>query len=288
MIYDFLKALGQEKTNTIDDFHITTFSVLNKTAPIGMPPYSKDFYQINFITKAYSSKIRVDDKASGLVNNTLYFVSPQHIYSWKRAEKIEGYLIYFKMDFLNLFKLDFDEEFDGLFSLKEDNLLRLDKSEAEQIENAIKTMRFGYEGEERFRQQQLISNLVSFLYLIKGMKVRKTQQVQTNSKTNKTIKQFRNLVRNRFIAEKSVQYYAEQLSVSPNYLNELSKKERMVSPKRYIQNFILREAKNLLAHTKKDVAEIAFHLGYEEPTHFTRFFKAQTKVTPLAFRKNLL
>ncbi len=287
MIRHFLEALGQEKTNTIDGFHITTFSVLNKTAPIGMPPYSKDFYQINLITKAYSSEIRMDDKASGLANNTLYFVSPQHIYSWKRAEKIEGYLIYFKKDFLDLFKLDIDDEFDTLFSLKGDNLLGLDELEAERMENAIKTMLSCYDGGDRFKQQLLISNLVSLLYLIKGMKVKETKEVEINNRTNRTIKQFKNLVRNRFMVEKSVQYYAEQLSVTPNYLNELSKKERMVSPKRYIQDFIIREAKNLLAYSKKDVAEIAFHLGYEEPTHFTRFFKTQTQLTPLAFRKNL-
>ena len=45
-------------------------------------------------------------------------------------------------------------------------------------------------------------------------------------------------------------------------------------------------ARELLAQTPLQVSEIARSVGYDDPLQFSRFFKAQTGVSPLAYRKN--
>ena len=109
-----------------------------------------------------------------------------------------------------------------------------------------------------------------------------------NNKQNKKFTQFRNLVKNRFLVEKTVKYYASQLHITPNYLNEISKRESQKTAKQIILEHILQEAKNLLIYTNKDINEIAFYLGFDEPTHFIRFFKKSTQSTPSIYRKQHL
>jgi AraC-like DNA-binding protein len=48
------------------------------------------------------------------------------------------------------------------------------------------------------------------------------------------------------------------------------------------------EAKRLMHFTDKQNQEIAFDLGFNDPAHFSRFFKKMTQMTPSEYRENLL
>jgi len=47
---------------------------------------------------------------------------------------------------------------------------------------------------------------------------------------------------------------------------------------------VINKAKIALRYTDKSIADIAFDLGFEEQTTFTRFFKRMTTITPSMFR----
>ena len=55
--------------------------------------------------------------------------------------------------------------------------------------------------------------------------------------------------------------------------------------KQFVNQRILLESKRLLAYTETSVKEIAWQLGFEEATHFGKFFKKEMQKTPLTFRK---
>jgi AraC-like DNA-binding protein len=57
-----------------------------------------------------------------------------------------------------------------------------------------------------------------------------------------------------------------------------------MSAKAFISARINLEAKRLLAHTVLPVSVIAERLGFEEATHFSKFFKRNTGCTPTEFR----
>ncbi len=54
----------------------------------------------------------------------------------------------------------------------------------------------------------------------------------------------------------------------------------------WISEKTIAEAQALLAQTSKPIKEVAYQLGFQEPTHFSRFFKKQTGLTPSAFRRS--
>ncbi|MBR9847693.1 MAG: AraC family transcriptional regulator [Algicola sp.] len=82
----------------------------------------------------------------------------------------------------------------------------------------------------------------------------------------------------------NVAYCGKKLGVSPNYLNDLLKKETGKSAIEHIHLFIIELAKNKLLGSKKTISNIAFELGFDYPAHFTRLFKKNTGFSPSEFR----
>lgn len=96
---------------------------------------------------------------------------------------------------------------------------------------------------------------------------------------------FRLLLEQHFATLKSPSAYAQQLHVSPNHLNAMLKQETGFSVSYWISHAIVLEAKRLLVYSTLDVKEIAAWLGYTDGPYFSRLFKKQAGVSPVAFRQ---
>ena len=83
----------------------------------------------------------------------------------------------------------------------------------------------------------------------------------------------------------SVAYFAEKCCYSPKYFGELVKTETGKTAKEFINDRVLRSAKQLLDDDMLSIAQVSQRLGFEYPQHFVRFFKAQTGSTPSEYRK---
>lgn len=95
---------------------------------------------------------------------------------------------------------------------------------------------------------------------------------------------FKQLVEQEFKKMKQVQQYADQLNISPSYLNELIKKTTGTTPIELIHERIIIEAKRMLYYTTMSSKEIAYQLGYEDYSYFSTFFKKRVGVSPSQFR----
>ena len=95
---------------------------------------------------------------------------------------------------------------------------------------------------------------------------------------------FRELVNEHFRTETGVEFYAERLCVTPNYLNRIVRQTLGKSTKGYIQSRRIEEARHLLRYTSLPVSDIADQLGFETPSYFVRTFAHATGMTPLQFR----
>lgn len=83
----------------------------------------------------------------------------------------------------------------------------------------------------------------------------------------------------------SPSYFAKKLNISTSHLNDCVRASSDKSVTYWLQNAMIVEAQRLLYYTESEVKEIAFILGFQDHTYFSRLFKKITKETPLAFRK---
>ncbi|WP_267740594.1 AraC family transcriptional regulator [Myroides injenensis] len=87
-----------------------------------------------------------------------------------------------------------------------------------------------------------------------------------------------------FAEHKRPSYYADLLHLSTTYLNECSTQTLGLSVSKVIQERVILEAKRLLFYTDLSVKEIAFTLGYEDYSYFSRLFFKNEGCSPIAFR----
>ena len=83
-----------------------------------------------------------------------------------------------------------------------------------------------------------------------------------------------------------VQFYAEQMNVSPRYLSQITRRMADVSPKTLIEQQQVGELKVALLDSDRTVQEIAYEYGFRTQSHFARFFRKLTGMTPTEYKRN--
>ena len=81
--------------------------------------------------------------------------------------------------------------------------------------------------------------------------------------------------------------YAKLLKITPNHLNKVLKTTTNRSPKQWINETLILEAKYLLNQTNLNINEIAHELGFDDPSYFSRLFRKIENTTPTDY-KNMI
>ncbi len=98
---------------------------------------------------------------------------------------------------------------------------------------------------------------------------------------------FKQLVHLHYNKEKSVNFYADKLAVSVNYLNRCVSSVFKKSSKQLILEVAIIHSQLMLLETNKSVASIAYELEFEDPSYFTRLFKKIVGISPTEYRKTI-
>jgi AraC-like DNA-binding protein len=98
-------------------------------------------------------------------------------------------------------------------------------------------------------------------------------------------KKYSDLLVSHIEQEQSIEFYAETLKITPNHLNKSVKSVTGKTAIRLLNEMRLIEAKLRLKHTGLSISEIAYQLGFEDQSYFSRFFRKATGDSPVKFRK---
>ncbi|PHN02363.1 helix-turn-helix domain-containing protein [Flavilitoribacter nigricans] len=99
---------------------------------------------------------------------------------------------------------------------------------------------------------------------------------------------FKQLLNKHAKDHKSVAFYAKTLGVSENYLNRCVKAHYRKSCKQIILETAVLQSQILMLETPKDISEIAFEMGFADPSYFSRVFKKVTGQTPSQFKTQIV
>jgi AraC-like DNA-binding protein len=99
-------------------------------------------------------------------------------------------------------------------------------------------------------------------------------------------KKYNDLLVSNIEKEQGVEFYAQTLEITPNHLNKSVKSVTGKTAIAFLNEMRLAEAKSRLKHTELSIGEIAYQLGFEDQSYFSRFFKKATGKSPVDFRKN--
>jgi AraC-like DNA-binding protein len=103
-------------------------------------------------------------------------------------------------------------------------------------------------------------------------------------KKSHMIDNYHTLINEYYKEWKLPKLYAQMLFITPNHLNSLCKKVVGTNATELIKDRVILEAKRLLTHTTMTVTQIAYELGFEDNSHFGKYFKSVVNETPEKFR----
>ncbi|MDB5249214.1 MAG: AraC protein arabinose-binding/dimerization [Segetibacter sp.] len=141
--------------------------------------------------------------------------------------------------------------------------------------------------EEKPGYQQLISGAVMHLLGTIHSQVKEgifKQEDIVEAIVNKA----RIIFRTKMDEKMSIEEVAEELNVSYSWFRKAFKKYTGIAPGQYLLQLKIEQAKKLLSNPSKSIKEIAFDLHFESSFYFSNLFKEKTRMSPEAYRKNIL
>ncbi|HEY0610416.1 MAG TPA: AraC family transcriptional regulator [Chitinophaga sp.] len=132
----------------------------------------------------------------------------------------------------------------------------------------------------------ILHSLVSaFAGMVAGLYAGQTGACKQALRGSAITVSFRQLLSAQYKTLKSPADYASKLNLSLSYLNETVKANTGFPVSYWIQQETMLEARRLLYYSKISIKEIAYQLGYEDPTYFSRLFKKVVGLSPGEYRK---
>jgi AraC-like DNA-binding protein len=163
--------------------------------------------------------------------------------------------------------------------------LTIEKEVAEDLQDLASLMLRERQKYSLIRAEILSKYLKIFIIYYRN-ELRKQATFSIKLTSNLLVNDFFSELESNFREYRTVGHYAKALYVTPNYLNHLIKTKTGFSARYHIQQRILLAAKNA-ARNRSSMKEIAFHLGFNDMAHFSKFFKNVSGLNFSEFKKRM-
>ncbi|MFZ5553041.1 MAG: AraC family transcriptional regulator [Bacteroidota bacterium] len=251
-------------------------------------PHRHNYYEIFFFEKG-AGKHLIDFTNYDIKNNSLHFVSPGQVHCVRREPDTFGFVIFFSRTFYHLDLHDKDVLFDLPFlnNNTENVAFNLDTTQATTIKLLYDQLRTEYESGNEFKEQMIRSILNVFLIQCNRLYKELYKEASQQNQRDDVYQKFRVLLEKNFTELHKPSDYAEKLGVTEKTLFDHIKKVTGLPPGEIVHERIILEAKRLLFHSEQSAKEIAFFLGFDDPSYFNKFFKGRTGHTAVEFREKV-
>ena len=288
---EFYQATGGQMAQDIE-FTIHRIEEIHPNPPIISPVFRANYYSFVFISSGQGCYF-IDEHTYDTKPKTVYFTNPGHLKGFEIHEPTLGYIVTFAESFLK--QHVHPEIFDEFpFLIAEIAPPQYIEPETFAIfEQLCQQQLSEFENSSTYRADILGSLTRIMLLKVKELFWPIYDALNTADRGSQIVRTFQQNLESHFRSLASgtedilfqVQDFADQQQLHPNYLSTVVKSKTGKTVQTWIVEKTIAEAQALLSRSTLSIQEIAYKLAFNEPSHFTRFFKKHTGATPSKFRQ---
>lgn len=222
----------------------------------------------------------------------LTFIGPKQVFSANNDHfSATGWMLTFHPDLIRKSNLGKNIGNYSFFSYDVHEALHLSDKEEEILNDCIAKMEFELDQNiDAHSRNLLVSNIELLLnycnrFYERQFHTRADSHSDVVTNVERLIRDYYNEDQQLRDGTPTIQYLANEVNLSANYLSDLLKKETGRNTKEHINYFVVDRAKTILLNTEKNVSEVAYDLGFNYPHYFSRMFKKETGMTPQKYRE---
>ena len=147
----------------------------------------------------------------------------------------------------------------------------------------------GHSEEEMPHRHQVLLAQLAVGYEFLNCYRREQDKKWAENRNASLFNQFCDLVVEHYKESREIQYYAQLLNLTPKYFSKIIRSAAGgISPGQWIEQYVITQAKRLIeTQPTLSLKEIAYMLGFSEPTSFYRYFKHATGQTAKEYRDQM-
>ncbi|WP_212003219.1 AraC family transcriptional regulator [Chitinophaga sp. HK235] len=244
-----------------------------------LDPHRDDYY-IFFLQESGTMQLMIDFELHHAVGNTIGYICPGQVHRYLATTEVAGWFLSVDIPLVqNTWRNIFEK------TKNEQHFIPL--QEASPFAQCLQLIWQQHNSHPTGMPQRKVMHALvdAFLGMVATTLLQTaTQPGRQHDRAYNVTHQFRELVKKNVLTVKSPAAYADMMNLSLSYLNELVKGQTSFPVSHWIQQESLLEAKRLLYYTDLTTKEVAFRIGYDDHTYFSRVFRKLAGETPLDFR----
>ena len=275
--------------NSIGHFNIIRVEdlQLSENKPVSFT--RRSYFKVSLVSG--HSRIHYADQTIEVTESALVFTNPMIPYFWEPIGSIQtGLICIFTEDF---FVGTTSIANYPIFHSPAQGVVGLTADQAVFFQNIFVKMQLELNGNYAFKYDLLRSLLISLTHEAQKLKPALGSSTLGSNASERTTQLFHELLERQFPIELLGQRvkldtptaFAGQLNIHVNHLNKALKEITGSTTSSLIAARFMQEAKILLKGTVWPVNDIAWSLGFDEPNHFSAFFKRVVSMTPKQYRQ---
>jgi len=249
-----------------------------------------NFYCVS-LKRCVDNKLKYGQNYYDFDEGVLGFMEPGQLITVDvESQQPKGWWLVFHPDLIRTYPLGKSIKNYGFFSYAVNEAIHLSETEEAMLETVFKNIEKEYNHSiDPYSQDVMVSQIE--LLLNYSNRFYNRQFITRKTASSDLLTKMEGLLDEYFKGDKilysglpTVQFFAEKLNLSPNYLSDMLRAITGQSTQQHIHNKLIEKAKEALANTHLSVSEIAYQLGFEHPQSFSKLFKTKMNISPLEYR----
>ena len=241
------------------------------------------------VTVSGTAKIKINGKLHELRPNTLFIFNENTVIEQvKTSIRSSGYMITYSRQYLNSIQVDTQDLISIYHGFLDEPCVQIEPQEAAYIHDISKLMRSVLcDYAPTANRDKIIASLFAAMFhYVMGILQQHSNNGSNNvsNRTDELFNRFLDLLREHCSTERSVEFYAQKMGITPKYLSLILKKKSGRNASKLIDEAVVYEAKRLLKYSGLSINEIATKLNFASQSFFGKYFKQRVGVSPSRYK----